>query len=263
MTPKKPIQSPQGRAKSSEAVLQALRSGFLGSNAMDQAGIVSARAKDHTRSPGTKLARAFTVTELLVIIACLVLLAALLLPALARLKAPHSNTYCANNLKEIGVAFKTWLLDNNDHFPMQVSVTNGGTMELAASGAVFHHFQVMSNELSTPIILVCPEDKERTPATNFTSDLDDKKLSYFVGLDSAESIPSSWLSGDRNFTNRLASRGAFLTLTTNQSLGWGKGIHHKKGNLCFADGDVGEFNNGSLQQAIRAVGGTTNRLAIP
>jgi hypothetical protein len=36
---------------------------------------------------------------------------------------------------------------------MQVSVTNGGTMELVNGGTVFEHFLVMSNELSTPKLL--------------------------------------------------------------------------------------------------------------
>src|SRR5664279_5487539 len=111
--------------------------------------------------PRSKSAKAFTVTELMVTIACVALLAAIFLPTFARSRVRSSGISCANNMKQIGLAFRTWAIDNNDLYPMHVSVTNAGTMELAASGVVFPHFQTMSNELSTPIILLCPNDKER------------------------------------------------------------------------------------------------------
>src|SRR5205085_8808294 len=101
------------------------------------------------------------------------LLAAIFLPALAKSKARSSRLGCTNCLKQIGLAFRSWSLDNNDQFPMRVSVTNGGTMELVASGVVYPHFQVMSNELSTPKILLCPNDEKRSYATNFAVDLTD------------------------------------------------------------------------------------------
>ena len=65
---------------------------------------------------------------------------------------------------------------------MQVSVTGGGTMELVAGGAVYPHFQVLSNELSTPRVLLCPNDDKQAWATNFL-DLADTNLSYFLNVD--------------------------------------------------------------------------------
>ena len=44
-------------------------------------------------------------------------------------QAPSSD--CANNLKEIGIAFKTWALDHNDQFPFNVSTNSGGTLRCA------------------------------------------------------------------------------------------------------------------------------------
>lgn len=80
---------------------------------------------------------------------------------------------CVNNLKQIGVAARTWALDNADKYPCNVPTNAGGVMEICATGADgFENnpaptFQVMSNELSTPKILVCPHDKSKMPATNF------------------------------------------------------------------------------------------------
>src|SRR5438045_9793440 len=101
--------------------------------------------------------QAFTLIELLIVIACLGILAALVLTALARQKRSGQQMNCVNNLRQIGVAFRTWALDFGDKYPAQVSATNGGTMELVDSGTVWPHFSVMSNELSTPKILVCPQ----------------------------------------------------------------------------------------------------------
>src|SRR3954464_12020781 len=63
---------------------------------------------------------------------------------------------CVNNLKQTGLAFRIWAEDQTSTFPMQLSTTNGGTMEFTTGLNAYRHFQVMSNELSTPKVLFCP-----------------------------------------------------------------------------------------------------------
>src|SRR5436190_11859295 len=92
---------------------------------------------------------AFTLIELQITICILLVLAAILWPALSRAKSRSSPMNCTNNMKNIAIAFRTWAMDYQDRFPMQVSAMNGGTMEFASKGAAYVHFQVMSNELST------------------------------------------------------------------------------------------------------------------
>jgi hypothetical protein len=103
----------------------------------------------------------------------ILILTGMLLPALTRAKGRAQRINCVNNLKQIGLAFRTWELDNNEQFPFNVSTNKGGTLELCLPGEdgfdqnSWLHFQVMSNELSTPKILLCPADATKQAASDF------------------------------------------------------------------------------------------------
>jgi len=205
--------------------------------------------------------RAFSLIELLLLVAVLSVLAALFLPVLAKSRARSKPVNCTNHMKQVAFAFRIWEFDHQDQFPMTAESTKGDAMKWLEEGSVFKIYQLLSNELVNPKILVCPADT-RLPTKDFTR-LTNTNLSYFVGLDTVSAKEQMFLVGDRNVTNGLASARSVLSLPPDLPAGWTEAMHRKQGNVGLADGSVQSLSTSMLQEALKKTGDTTNRIALP
>jgi len=110
-------------------------------------------------------------------------------------QAQFERAQCVNNLKQVGLAFRIWAGDNNNKYPTSLVV--------------------MSNELSTTKILVCPSDKARQ---SFAS------LGFGQFQDSMSSYQLTVQPDDENFPECIIAKCP---------------IH---GNYLLADGSVQQTN---------------------
>jgi competence protein ComGC len=242
--------------------------------------------------------RAFTVTELLAIVAVLAFFAMMVLPAFARTKASVQRIDCTDNLKQIGLAFQTWAGNHSDMFPMHVSPASGGygdyvgirvlsSVQSVSRGA-FGFFMVMSNELGNPKLLICPSENEsRLPATTFVQNIpagsaqeipltNDLNTSYFVGVDAVETGGKMLLAGDHNLGsdgNTVPIR-PFVTAPSvyspdfkvalgtnfmvNAGVGWLSTMHSRQGNAVMGDGSVQQYDRVHLQQTLQSNTGSSS-----
>lgn len=215
--------------------------------------------------PAPAQAHGLTLIEVLVVVGVLFLLSAMLLPALAKAKAMAQRIKCVNNQKNHGLGLRIFATDNSEHFPWSIAATNGGSREWVMDDSlIWRHWATVSNELSTPTILICPADSDRLPRKPWFSEAppftwnritNTEHISYFLGLLTTNDLSDAnlgILGGDRNVTtNGIAARRGGLHLGTNTTLGFTSDLHDSAGNILLGDGSVQQVTSSHLQKTLR------------
>jgi prepilin-type N-terminal cleavage/methylation domain-containing protein len=193
---------------------------------------------------------AFTLIELLTVIAIIGILAAIIIPVVGRVRDSARASVCASNLRQLSFAMNMYANDNKDHYPLQ---SNGGTTTWMTAIKSYVDFKTagstdeFSNDRS---VFQCPS-RDNPTADFFSYGMTDyvwwnewKRDALFRASRSV--VPDGRkiiLLGDKNFLNdvRLANYDTASPIAP--------GFRHSdngKANVVYTNGAVEAVNQAQL-----------------
>ena len=222
----------------------------------------------------------FSLVEALVLsLIVLFLFFVFLRPTVHRQPGKAQRIKCVSNLKNVALAIRIHAVDHDGLYPGPYFLSN--SVDFASLSAA-DYFGLISNQLSTPKILVCPSDGS-TFTTNSPPKEPAAKISYFGSLTATDSTPefvtnqsgesgvvlpgtpsTTFLAGDRNLQiNGHPLPPGLAKLRKDSALSWSTAMHNEEGNIAMADGSVHQFTSPALRQAMASSEVEINLILIP
>jgi prepilin-type N-terminal cleavage/methylation domain-containing protein/prepilin-type processing-associated H-X9-DG protein len=205
--------------------------------------------RQHPSGPRT----GFTLTEILVVVGIIALIASMLAPSITRTIHNARRARCAGNLKQLGLVFAAYAHEHQDRYPQNVPASEGGALEdnstvpvaegvLAMSPGAF---RVIAGDFKTPQMLVCPATRLWVPSVKTIALTN---LSYCVNLYPKFGDSGTVLAADDSLATFWRKFSDFPRYATNVEVRFTQDRHVGRGNSVYGDGHADSSSRLKLER---------------